>query len=370
MTIVLPSKYVDIEPLTPGKNAAVWRAKNRLVNRAVFLKAYPLSDEAPESALHEPRLLVELSHQSLAKIFSADVVDETHEKEADNEGEAASTKRILLEMELVDGGSMQDLIDASIRSGEWLPVHETIELVRDAIGGVAHMHSRGIVHRDLKPANVMLRTNLRGKREAVVTDLGLASRLSTSGRTVDTGHALLYRPPEVWESKGYSRASDAYQLGVVLFQLLCGEIDYSLGKLPEEEVGKAILAGRLLKWRTLGPHVEPRLRSIIERCVGPEEKRYAELTELSVDLHNARAVQHNSVYRKTPSGFVIDCERRGRIDRVTAVSTGTGNERKIECASRVNTPSFRRRGKATIIDHPDLARCQVFRRILRKTLRK
>jgi serine/threonine protein kinase len=54
--------------------------------------------------------------------------------------------------------------------------------------------------------------------EGVVTDLGLASKLKQEGRTFSSGQALLYRPPEVWQGRGHSRASDAYQIGVMLFQ--------------------------------------------------------------------------------------------------------------------------------------------------------
>ncbi len=184
----LPPKFTEVQALTPGRNARVFRALNAFVGREVFLKIYPVPADDSQSALREPQLLQQLEHQNLVRIFGADAL---------NDGS------ILLEMELVNGGSFQDIINASIRSGRWPSVHECIHLTLEAAAGLSHLHSRGYVHRDIKPANLVVR-NARGGPQGVVADMGLASKLNESGRAFASRHARLYRPPEVWDGIGYS----------------------------------------------------------------------------------------------------------------------------------------------------------------------
>ena len=349
MTIKLPAKYGNVRTLAErGKNADVWLATNTNLNREVFLKAYPISATDLESALREPKLLQELSHQNLVKIFDADDVG----------------GNLLLEMELIDGGSLQALLKQSTGTGRWLPVHDVLDLVRDVASGVAYMHSKNLIHRDLKPANVMVRV-LGSKRECVVTDLGLATRLTGPGRIFPSKHALLYRPPEVWSGNGYSRACDTYQIGVILFQMLGGQINYDLGKLPEADVGQAILAGELMQWRGFGPHIGRTLRAIIEKCVGPESGRFSDVADLTLALHNCKKKQANWSYIVDPGGFVLEQAVRGGLDHIDVRIARDGSQ-TIERSRRVNTPGFRREGKPLRIKHPDLARCQEFRRVLAK----
>jgi len=205
----LPDKYTDIVALRPGQNGAVYRARNILLDREVFLKVYEIPESDPLSALREPQALEELEHASLTRIYSADVLGNGH---------------LLLEMELLSDGSFKDLIDVCAESGEWISVKEAVRLVIDAATGLGHLHNSGFVHRDVKPANLMRSVGGRAK----VTDLGLASRLDGNGKAYASEHSRLYRPPEIWGGHGYTPSSDVYQLGIVLFQLLGGELDYAM----------------------------------------------------------------------------------------------------------------------------------------------
>jgi serine/threonine protein kinase len=209
---LLAGKFTALHPLVPGKNAKVFRARNSLLGREVFLKLYPISETDTGSALREPQLLTELEHENLAKIYSAERLDDGS---------------MLLEMELITGGSFQELIDRSIAAAQWPSIHECIHLISDVAAGLSHLAKRGFVHRDVKPANLVMRVN-GTKRQGVVTDLGLVSTIAEGGRAFASRHARIYRPPEVWAGKGYSQASDVYQLAIVLFQLLGGGLGSTL----------------------------------------------------------------------------------------------------------------------------------------------
>ena len=179
---MLPAKFTDAHPLVPGKNATVYRARNRLVGRDVFLKLYPIPAADAGSALREPHLLTELEHENLARIYGADTLEGEH---------------ILLEMELITGGSFQQLIDNATATGAWPSTHTCIHLINDVAAGLSHLSKKGFVHRDVKPANLVIRLNA-DQRQGVVTDLGLASKLDDAGRAFASRHARIYRPPEVW----------------------------------------------------------------------------------------------------------------------------------------------------------------------------
>jgi eukaryotic-like serine/threonine-protein kinase len=344
----LPAKYKEVTELRPGRNASVWKAINTNLDRSVFLKLYAYPENDPESALREPQLLQKLAHRHLVEIYDADIVDR-------------GTK-VLLEMELVEGGSFQDELEITEKTGIWLPVHCVIDLIHDLCVGVAHMHSNGIVHRDLKPANVLVRTKGK-KRESVVTDFGLASHLGHKGRVQASQHALLYRPPEVWAGAGYSSASDVYQIGVILFQMLGGRIDYSLNGQADDLIGTAIQQGRLLLWDGFGPHLCRTLRLLIERCVGPESKRHTDLADVALELHNCKRKQANWKLASTTAGFELEREDKGGFDRITVTRSPAGTL-IVESARRVHTQVFRRKAKPILLTKRDLARCRTFQNVL------
>lgn len=348
----LPAKFADPEPLSPGQNALVFRATNALLNRVVFLKMYPLPNEDQLSALREPRLLQTLSHDHLAKIYGADTIDrddQTH---------------ICLEMELVKGGSLKDLIDEAQSSGNWPNVHDAIRLVSDAAAGLGHLHDNGFVHRDVKPANIMARDTGK-RRSGVVTDLGLASRLNASGRAFASKHARVYRPPEVWSGMGYTVKSDIYQLGVVLFQLLGGDVAYDLAKLDDPALAVAISAGRFMVWDSLPAHISRPLQSVLKTATAADDTdRYESMSHLCVALQNVCIKQHNWSYAlDSNGGFTLQRPVGARELRLVVRKAGPN----LFEAQRFKSGSaaFRRVGKAERFEHPNLSHCQDFLAVLR-----
>jgi eukaryotic-like serine/threonine-protein kinase len=345
--MALPPKFTNVQPLTPGRNARVFKALNSFVGREVFLKIYPVPSEDSQSALREPQLLRQLEHQNLVKIFGADAV---------NNGS------ILLEMELVSGGSFQDIIDTAASTGTWPSVHECIRLTLEAAAGLSHLHSRGYVHRDIKPANLIVR-NAGARRQGVVTDLGLASKLNQSGRAFASQHARLYRPPEVWDGTGYSVSSDIYQLGIVLFQLLGGTLDYSLSNLPDDELKKKAIDGTLVDLESIGPHVAECLRRVLRKCVCLEAERLPCVSDFVVALNAAKVNHADWKCIVRPGGF--DMERvddSGAVYRVEVAVEGSNHT--VMRRKRSAVGKFRAHGKAETFQHRDIGRCQKFRQIV------
>lgn len=137
-----------------------------------------------------------------------------------------------LTMELLEG----ETLGARLRRDGPTPPEEAEVIVRQMVSGLAAAHDLGIVHRDLKPSNIILVPGDRGVR-AVITDFGLSrcliseeetSRLTATGQLMGTP---AYFAPELLEGHRLAPASDIYSLGVVVFEMLSGELPFT-GRSP------------------------------------------------------------------------------------------------------------------------------------------
>ncbi|MGI8603623.1 MAG: serine/threonine protein kinase [Verrucomicrobiales bacterium] len=341
----LPRKFTNVRQLGPGKNAKVFSATNSYLQREVFLKVYPIPASDSLSALKEPQLLQELEHPNLTKIYSAD---------------PSTDDQILLEIELIDGGSFKDIIDEAVKTATWPAVHYCLDLIQDAAAGLSHLHAHGYVHRDIKPANLVVKRS-RGRPHGLVTDLGFASKLNDSGRAFASQHSRLYRPPEVWSGAGYSVASDVYQLGLVLFQLLGGSLDHSLANLSDSDLFTRVAASKLVVVDSVGAHVSDSLLRVIRACICGENQRISSISDLVVGLNNVKAKHPNWRLTWGPHGF--------RLDRKDA----SGMKIKVEVKSAGHTHTvqrskgrgnFRAIGDAGQFTHRNLGRCRKFRQFI------
>ncbi|MGW4231246.1 serine/threonine-protein kinase [Streptomyces sp. NPDC004980] len=184
----------------------VWRATDEVLGRAVAVKLL-LGDQADASSTARFRLEAQtaarLSHPHLVAVFDFGSWED----------------RFFLVMELVEGQSLGDLLEAQEKV---LP--EQVALIAgQAAAGLAAAHRQGIVHRDIKPGNLML----DAEGSVKIGDFGIAqfvddpsTALTTAGHIVGTS---LYLAPERALGRTADSASDMYSLGCVVYQLLVGQ---------------------------------------------------------------------------------------------------------------------------------------------------
>jgi WD40 repeat protein/class 3 adenylate cyclase/tRNA A-37 threonylcarbamoyl transferase component Bud32 len=164
-----------------------------------------------------------------------------------------------LELEYTDGG---DLVEWANSHGgiEAVPFATRLELLAEVAAAIAAAHGVGVLHKDLKPSNILIYTDDAGKPRARLTDFGvglltdryqlvekgiaatgLTETLETASSDSSRSGTRLYTPPEVLEGKPPTIQSDIYSLGVVLYQVVAGDLTRALGPGWERDVPQELL---------------------------------------------------------------------------------------------------------------------------------
>jgi serine/threonine-protein kinase len=206
---LIADRYELEELVGSGGMSSVFKARDQLLERHVALKIlhehFGHDSEYVERFRREARAVAQLSHPNIVTVI--------------DRGEADGRQFIVFEY--VEGENLKDLID---RTGP-LPIRRALELAIEVAGGLAFAHDHGIVHRDVKPQNVLL----NGDGGAKVTDFGIARTLDVERGVTQTGTVLgtsNYISPEQAGSKPVGPFTDVYALGVVLYELLTGEVPF------------------------------------------------------------------------------------------------------------------------------------------------
>src|ERR671927_345471 len=189
-----------------------------------------------------------------------------------------------------------------IRSMGRLPIDEALAYAIEIARALGCAHSHGIVHRDIKPQNVLIDP----EGSAKVTDFGIARSLEEDGLTAD-GRVLGttdYVSPEQALGHEVNGQSDIYSLGVVLFEMLTGEVPFQ----GENQVSVAMKHVRedLPDLQRRRPEASATLAAVLDRMTAKDlKKRYPDALSLQADLEEALARELSRTGRSTGEATAV-----------------------------------------------------------------
>jgi tetratricopeptide (TPR) repeat protein/TolB-like protein len=266
---LVAGRYRIVGQLGLGGMGVVYRALDQELDQEIAVKVLRAelgSDpEWVERFRRELVLAREVTHKNVVRIHDI--------------GESDGLR--FLTMRLVEG---QSLLDVLTREGK-LPAERAVRIFRQVAEALQQAHEAGIVHRDLKPANVLLSPD----DTAYLTDFGVARSLDRSGHTqagVVPG-TLDYLSPEQVAGDPADARSDIYTLGILLYEMLTGELPFAQGS--RAEVLAQRIAGRPRDIGKAPVAVPAHVRRIVRRCLERSpDRRFQSLRELLADLDSGR----------------------------------------------------------------------------------
>jgi serine/threonine protein kinase len=255
-----------------GGMSTVYRALDETLERQVAVKLMnrevATDSDQLERFRREARAVAQLSHPHIVGVIDA--------------GEDESRPYIVFEY--VEGETLKERIR---RLGR-LPIPEAVAYAIEIARALGAAHARHIVHRDVKPQNVLIDE----EGSAKVTDFGIARTLDEEGLTAD-GRVLGttdYVSPEQALGQHVTGQSDLYSLGVVLFEMLTGEVPFK----GETQVAVAMKHVReaLPDVQSKRPEVSAALAAVVDNATAKRrEDRYANDAELIADLEDVLAIE-------------------------------------------------------------------------------
>jgi TolB-like protein/Tfp pilus assembly protein PilF/predicted Ser/Thr protein kinase len=258
--------------IAAGGMGAVYRARHTVLGREVAIKTV-----SPSAIVGTPvrrRLIREARHASL--------LAHPHICGIHDVGEADGLPFIV--MEYISGRSLSAIVRDHLP-----PLSMALKYASDVAAALEHAHERGVIHRDLKSANIVVNEN----DCAIVLDFGLARHLPDrvgqpcpdSTLTIDAfAGTLSHMAPELLRGERADARSDIWSFGVLLYELLTGELPFS-GR-TQFETSSAILADPP---KPLSARIPLALRLIVERCLIKDPRgRYASAHEVREAINAVR----------------------------------------------------------------------------------
>jgi WD40 repeat protein len=280
--------------IATGGMGTVYEAVQERPHRSVALKIMRRG-VASRSALrrfeYESQILARLRHPNIAQVYEAG----THD---DGSGGVP-----FFAMEYIPGA--RTLTDYA-GDGK-LNTRARLELFVKVCDAVHHGHQKGIIHRDLKPSNILVDADGQpkiidfGVARATDSDMAITTLQTDVGQLIGT---LQYMSPEQCAADPHDldSRSDVYALGVVLYELLCGDLPYDVSGVPVIEAARVIREKTPTKLSTINRRLRGDLETIVLKALDKDRsQRYQSASDLAADI--GRYLNDQPIVARPPSAM-------------------------------------------------------------------
>ncbi len=216
------SEYILDELVGTGSFGQVWKARHHVWTDNYVAIKIPTDSQFVRNLQKEGTTIHGLRHDNIVRAIGLDPYGDIP----------------YLIMEYVDGWSLRQLVDAHEKG---MPVKAAQNIIVGILSALDHAHGNGVIHRDIKPANILIAGAGKKPVEEIavadvrVTDFGLGkagqitthsilqsgSMLSEEGKSISG--TIAYMSPEQRDGQATDGRSDLYSVGIVLFEVMCGE---------------------------------------------------------------------------------------------------------------------------------------------------
>ena len=273
--LALEGKYVLERRLGEGGMGVVYKAHHKFLKttRAIKIIRPELvgNDSTSATRFHQEAMAAAaIGHPNIISVPDFGFVEE---------------KIPFIVMEFIEGISLQDLM---VNEGRFSP-EKAVEYIRVIASAVGAAHAHGIVHRDLKPLNIMVTSNGEVREQIRILDFGLAKIKSADllgsfvgAKTTGIIGSPYYMSPEQWSEEEADKRCDIYSLGIILFQMLMGDVPFKGSSLP------AVMKQHLMTAPPRMAGISPQLERAVHHALEKKPKlRTASTEDLISELEQA-----------------------------------------------------------------------------------
>ncbi len=280
---VLTERYRIVELIGEGGMATVYRATDLRTAHDVAVKflreEFRKNPEFLARFSREAAAASKMSHHNIVNLLDVGVSDGSP----------------YLVMEHVDGKTLKEII----RERRSLPVDVSCQIAIRILSALQHAHAAGIIHRDIKPQNILVDQ----KGYIKVADFGIARVVGTGTAVVEGANAVMgsvhYFSPEQARGDTATAASDLYSVGIVLYEMLTGELPFE----GETSVAVALqhLQAKPRPPSELTPDIPPSVEAVVLKALEKDpQARYRTALEMAQALKIALEFPEKENTRDTP----------------------------------------------------------------------